>query len=571
MRSIVEIFRRGWQRLSGRGKKALIFYLVGVVSSAGLDAVALVLISNLLKERTATAGDIPTGHIALIAGLVVGLFLLRSAVAVVILWIASSFLAMEEVRFGSENFEAYSEQHWEAAQRLKVTDLYTIVDRGPVSLSGTLFYVAALVAETASALLIFVVLLVIQPATAIAAAVFFVLVAILQHRLLSVSAHRAGRVALTRGNSVYEILSDSFSLKKVLSVSPSRSLSKVLAGQRRELASARAKLRFVETLPRFMMEATLAVGVVVIGLVTYLIQGKDLVVPGLAVFAAAGFRLLPTVNSIQGLVLAIAGRISLSETALDYWDHASARKDVEPTLSTFTGDDKDVVLALDRVSYRYPDGDSDSLIEASVQFRRGLQYAIVGPSGSGKTTLVELCLGLREPTGGSVRVEMAGPVRGYVPQDTHLAGIPVFNNVALEWDDSKVDVLRAEQALSMAELTVALQGRNLAESVQGMSGGQLQRLGLARALYRAPGFLILDEATNALDATTEASVIESLELLRGKITVVLVAHRLSTVRNADHVIYVEGGRVVHIGPFVEVYNSVPAFAQQVDLGRFDVD
>ena len=90
MRSIAEIFRRGWQRLSGRGKKALIFYLVGVVSSAGLDAVALVLISNLLKERTATAGDIPTGHIALIAGLVVGLFLLRSAVAVVILWIAEA-------------------------------------------------------------------------------------------------------------------------------------------------------------------------------------------------------------------------------------------------------------------------------------------------------------------------------------------------------------------------------------------------------------------------------------------------------------------------------------------------
>jgi ABC-type multidrug transport system fused ATPase/permease subunit len=263
--------------------------------------------------------------------------------------------------------------------------------------------------------------------------------------------------------------------------------------------------------------------------------------------------------------------MSIADSTLDFWDDAQATESAGPATREATIGDADVVLSLEGVSYRYPDADAESLTGATLEFRRGLQYAIVGPSGSGKTTLVELCLGLREPTNGRVTVGAPDLVRGYVPQDTHLAAVPVFNNVALEWDDSKVDVKKAESALATAQLTDAFEGRNLSESVQGMSGGQLQRLGLARALYRDPTFLVLDEATNALDATTEASIVESLELLRGEITVVLVAHRLSTVRNADLVVYVSDGRVVYSGTFIDVYNSVPAFATQVDLGQFEIE
>ena len=572
MKAVLDVSRRGWHRLSRRGKKALAIYSAGLVMTAGLDGTALVLVSNLLNERKETAGDLSTGHIALIAGLVIGLFLLRSALAVVLSWNVTTSLATEEVIVGSENFETYSNQPWETAQKLNVSDLYTIVDRGPSSLtSGTMFYVATLVAEVASAVAIFGFLAVLQPVTAISAGVFFGLVAVLQHKLVSATAEHAGQTILRKGNSVYDILSDSFSLKKVLSVSPSDSLSGVLSGQREEYALARAKKMFFEGLSSALLHGSLVVGVVVVGVATYAIRGQDLVVPALTVFAAAGLRLLPIVNRIQWLVLTIIGSVALSEAVLGYGNDAASRTPAAPTMGTSIGSLNDVVLSLDRVSYRYPDGDSDSLVEASLEFKRGLQYAIVGPSGSGKTTLVELCLGLREPTQGSVRIGVADLVRGYVPQDTHLAGVPVFNNVALEWDDAEVDVHKAEAALATAELTVALQGRNLAESVQGMSGGQLQRLGLARALYRAPTFLVLDEATSALDATTEASVVEALELLRGKITVVLVAHRLSTVRNADLVIYVSDGRVVYSGTFVDVYNSVPAFAQQVELGRFDIE
>ena len=572
VRKVLEVSRRCWARLSRRGKRAVILYVVGLVFTTGLDGAALVLISRLLKERTQTGGDLSTGHIGLIAGVVIGLFLLRSAAAVLMSWSITTRLAMEELKVGSENFDAYTQQHWETAQRLNVSDLYNRVDLGPWALmSGVMFFAATLIAELASALMIFLVLLVLQPVTAISAAVFFLTVALLQHKMLSVSTERAGNAIYKKRNSVYELLGDSFSLKKLLSVSPSESLPEALADERRQFAVARARLLFFESLPRYFMEASLAVGFAAVGLATYAILGTDHVVPSLTVFAAAGFRLLPIVNHIQGLVLAIVGRLYIADSTLDYWDEAQASKLRSPTESEVVGDDPDVVLSLEKVSYRYPDGDSDSLTEATLQFRRGLQYAIVGPSGSGKTTLVELCLGLREPTNGRVTVGQPDLIRGYVPQDTHMAAIPVFNNVALEWDDSKVDVTKAEQALSTAELTVAFEGRNLSESVQGMSGGQLQRLGLARALYRGPTFLVLDEATNALDATTEASIVESLELLRGEITVVLVAHRLSTVRNADLVVYVSDGRVVYTGSFVDVYNSVPAFAIQVDLGRFDVE
>jgi len=571
VKKVIEVSRRGWARLSRRGRKALILYVAGLVFTTGLDGAALVLISNLLKERTATAGDLSTGYIALIAGLVIGLFLLRSAAAVVIAWRVTSRLAMEEVKVGSENFGAYAAQHWETAQRMTVSDLFNVVDRGPWTLMGNLFSAATLIAELASALVIFLVLLVLQPATAISAAIFFVAVAVLQHRVLSVSAARAGNAIFQRSISVYEMLGDSFRLKRVLSVSPSESLRGALDDELRHHSVARARLLFFESLPRYFMEASLAVGFATVGLVTYWILGTDAVVPSLIVFAAAGFRLLPIVNHIQGLVLQIVGRTPVSETTLDYWDEAQVSNMAAPPPSDTVNDHDDVLLSLADVTYRYPDAEAESLMGVSLEFRRGLQYAIVGPSGSGKTTLVELCLGLRQATTGRVEVGKSNLVRGYVPQDTHLAGIPVFNNVALEWRDSKVDVGKAERALSTAELTVAFEGRNLSESVQGMSGGQLQRLGLARALYRDPDFMVLDEATNALDATTEASIVESLELLRGRVTVVLVAHRLSTVRNADVVVYVSGGRVVYSGTFREVYDSVPEFKTQVDLGRFDVE
>jgi ABC-type multidrug transport system fused ATPase/permease subunit len=195
-------------------------------------------------------------------------------------------------------------------------------------------------------------------------------------------------------------------------------------------------------------------------------------------------------------------------------------------------------------------------------------YAIVGPSGAGKTTFVDVCLGLIKPTSGEV-IEIDSDIRyAYVPQHTHLSSVSLKGNVAIEWDDHFVNDDLADTAMRQALIENVFDGRKEDENSSAMSGGQMQRIGIARALYRNPDFLVLDEATNALDASTEHEIVGLVEKLRSTMTILVVAHRLSTVRNADKVIYFENGEIKGVGTFTELQEKIPAFAEQLNLGLF---
>jgi ABC-type bacteriocin/lantibiotic exporter with double-glycine peptidase domain len=351
---------------------------------------------------------------------------------------------------------------------------------------------------------------------------------------------------------------------------PSATLLIEVERQRKGYASARAKLLLLESLPRYFMEASLAVGFVAIGLSSYFFGGRDSVIPALTVFSAAGFRLLPIVNRIQGLVLAVVGRISLSDAALQTAENSGRNLNKKSSISIGRIEGR-IALKLESISYKYPGSTEPVIDDVSLDFIRGLQYAIVGPSGAGKTTLVEILLGLRTPTAGKIQLDLEGVVRAYVPQHTHVTTRSTLENVALEWSGSQIDIDLVKGALASAHLADSVPLGDLNEPIPGLSGGQAQRIGLARALYRNPSFLVLDEATNALDSSTEASITDTISALRGEVTVVVVAHRLSTIKDADMVIYLEKGKVQMTGSFAEVYRSVPAFAEQVDLGRFSIE
>ena len=159
MNQVLEILRRCWHTLSKSCRKTTVFYSSGLVITTGLDGLALVLVARLLEERNEYSGDVSIGHIAVIAGTVAGLFIVRSLAAVTISWVSTIRLAKEEVSVGSANFEKYIKESWEVSQETSVTQVQTWVDRGPWALiSGVVFYVASLCAEIASALVIFVVL-----------------------------------------------------------------------------------------------------------------------------------------------------------------------------------------------------------------------------------------------------------------------------------------------------------------------------------------------------------------------------------------------------------------------------
>jgi len=245
-------------------------------------------------------------------------------------------------------------------------------------------------------------------------------------------------------------------------------------------------------------------------------------------------------------------------------------------LFAYSHDGKALGLELKGVSFGFV-ADKPVVHDISFSVAPGQKVALVGPSGAGKTTSFELATGFRLPQAGDITVGGISPrellengngVIGIVPQRPHLVSGTLAENVSLA-PSEQTDLAQAVNCLEIAGLKsfaspVGLQMEVHPDSGQ-LSGGEIQRLGLARALYRNPGILFLDEATSALDAETEFEINKVLDELRGRMTIVLIAHRLSTVKNADKIIYLDKGRVVAEGTFAELQKKVPDFKNAVKL------
>lgn len=562
LRSLAVVTRECWWRLNKRGKSVLVTYATSLMLTAVLDGIALVLFSRVGKSLNAGSGEFG-GHLGL--GVVcILLFLVKSAVAVGITWLGYSQFAQQEVIIGQENFRDYMTMDPGLMADEQQSEIYAAVDRGPLAvIQGILLSVATLFAEIFNALVLFGVLVLLDPVTALTVAGYFLLVAVLQHRVLSVTASRAGQVVVTDFNTTYDVLSDARSLSKVLRVMPSRTIESHLESSRTRLAESRAKVSFLESLPRYFMESMLALGLVVISSVTILFRGSGSLTAALTVFGAAGFRLLPIVNRIQGIILGLLGREPVARLGLREFDRVETRRETGHALPDGT------VMRMNDVRYRYPGAERDVLDGITFSFERGKKYAVVGVSGSGKTTLIDLCMGIIQPTAGTVEWDVRDSSGvAYVPQETVITTSGLYGNVALEWDENRIDHHKVTEALTRASLGFMVGDKRFTdkEYLTGLSGGQKQRLGLARALYRDPAILFLDEPTSALDVETEHEIMQAMSGLRGSVTVVIVAHRLSTIQDADVVIFVEDGRVLGTGSFSDLRATVPQFNRQVELG-----
>jgi ABC-type multidrug transport system fused ATPase/permease subunit len=232
------------------------------------------------------------------------------------------------------------------------------------------------------------------------------------------------------------------------------------------------------------------------------------------------------------------------------------------------------------VSYTYSGSELPAIKEISVQIAKGQSVAIVGPSGAGKTTLVDVLLGVLTPNQGSVKISNMSPAIAidkwqgaiaYVPQDIVISKGTIRENIALGYPAEVASnglVMDAIKVARLDDFVASLpQGLETEVGERGtkLSGGQRQRLGIARAMFTKPRLLILDEATSSLDGETEELISSAIRELRGSTTVIMIAHRLSTVRNADMVIYLGDGKVKAVGTFEEVRMHLPDFERQARL------
>jgi len=352
---------------------------------------------------------------------------------------------------------------------------------------------------------------------------------------------------------------------------------------RNRIAWNSAEIAFIPNLGKYVIETTMVIGAILICGIEFYIADATHAISVLAVFLAAGGRIAPAVLRIQSGALSIKGSYGAANRTISLMDelHTISIK-IENDVSTeaLETDIFEGSFKLQNIEYEYP-GDNKKILKGiNLDVEPGQTLAIVGPSGAGKSTLVDVILGLLAPTSGEITLSGVAPNQAikrwpgaiaYVPQDVSLVVGTVAENIALGFPSHEVDIDRVQQCVRMAQMEEYVKdlGQGLetqiGESGRNMSGGQLQRIGIARALYTNPKLLILDEATSALDGKTEVEVSESIMELRGKITIVLIAHRLSTVLRADKILYLADGLNLCTGSFEELKRVVPDFAEQAAI------
>lgn len=333
----------------------------------------------------------------------------------------------------------------------------------------------------------------------------------------------------------------------------------------------------VKSLPKPIIETLLVIGILTITLIM-VSEGRGFseIITILTLFGVAAVKLMPIFNTLIQQVTTI--RYSAYSVYAIFDDlellenkYKDFREKILKTTEKMPIKNK---IELDRVSYKYPDSEEYAVKDISLTIPKGSAIAFVGESGAGKTTLVDLILGLLTPESGVIRVDgqdiQENPRSwmkniGYIQQSNYLMDERIFRNIAFGIPDKDVDKTKLYQAIEAAQLSELIERlpkglrTRVGERGVRLSGGQQQRVSIARALYNNPQVLVMDEATSALDNITEKFVIEAIERLRGDRTIIMIAHRLTTVRNCDVIYLMEEGEIIAQGTYDELLETSKAF------------
>lgn len=588
MKLIFESLRRLMPYLPSNARRFLIWYCVVTAFLAVIDVVALMLLALVLASAATgntvslpLVGTLPSDAvpwlILVLSVLVVG----KSAANVGLQWIATRRFAAYDLAIGERLFSAYIRAPWTERLGKNTAQIVQMADTGIANVvAGFLLPITTLPGLIVTSVGVAGVIVFAQPLTALITVVYLGGIALLQYAVLGKKTRQAARVARDSALRVAALISGMVSaLKEITLRAKANEVEGVVRDQRALTALARANVSFLSSVPRFVFDSAIIGGFLLTGGVAFLAQGMEGAIAAIALFGIAGFRLVPALTGFQAVVTrtvtaapyvdAVISDIGASEVYLR--EQEKLGQDPLPSAPH--------KLTLDGLGFTYPNASEPAVSELSLTIPMGTTVGIAGSSGAGKSTLVDLLLGLITPTDGAISLDgkrledvLAAWRRhvGYVPQDVTLFDGTIAQNIALTWGND-ADLERAEQAARRAQLWDVIRHRDkglhsrVGERGLTLSGGQRQRLGIARALYSEPLVLVLDEATSALDTKTEADVSDAIRNLHGDVTVIAVAHRLSTIRHFDQIVFMKDGGVAAAGAFEEVVAQNREFAMQAQL------
>lgn len=371
-----------------------------------------------------------------------------------------------------------------------------------------------------------------------------------------IQTYRESFVSSTLANSVYDIQSDRHALGKVM-----------------------VEKAFMPNITKYFFEIVLVVGALSISAYQFLISNASAAVATLTVFLAAGSRIAPAALRLQHWALQLKTSLAAAKPTLQL---LKSVKEIKPLSSALTLPSYEHLgfipsIEIQDLHFSHSDNPNFKLSGLNLNISEGEFVAIVGPSGSGKSTLIDLMLGLLPPESGTIKISGVSPADAiekwpgaisYLPQEIHIVSGNVRENVSRGFSGNTPldkEVTQALEAADLNDFVLALPlglDSELGNGGSNVSGGQRQRLGIARILFSHPRLLVMDEGTSALDGETEWNITQTLTDSRRKMTLVIIAHRLTTVMAADKIYYVEDGDIIACGTFDELRKAVPDFEMQ---------
>jgi len=569
----------------------LLTALAAPLEMAGLGLTLPLLQLALTPEKIAQLpvlsrfAGVPRDHLLL--GFAVGLFLfyiVKNALLLLIVLRQKRYAKRVEAELRVALLESYLAcDYAEHLRRNSAEMLRTIMRSASAVVSGMLMPALELGLESVIAVSALTVLFTVEPVATLTASVFlgagFGTCYVLLRRRLT----EWGYVSEGMTTRMYLWINQSLgAIRETLVLGRGRFFVDAFAHAAHTLARHQARADATQQFPRLVGEViVLGAVLAVITIALWRSDSATDAMPLVGLFVVAAFRILPSLNRVT----AAAAQFRQNAPALDNVAADFRPRPPQPA-APVRSMAFDKQLALAAVDYRYPATPIPALDGITLTLRKGETVALIGPSGAGKSTLADIVLGLLEPTAGTmlvdgidVRTNLAGWQRhlGFVPQSIFLSDDTLRRNIAFGLPDSQIDEARVRAATAMAQLDDLLEalpkGLDTLVGERGarLSGGQRQRVGIARALYNDPDLLVLDEATSALDSETENRITALMNSFRGRKTLIVIAHRLSTVRHCDRLIFLAGGQVEGIGTFEELQRTNSAFRRMVQAGELNLE
>jgi len=550
--------------------------LIGILAIGLLaTSMALLVTDDISPTESIRVGAIdfqviPIETLPIVATLVVLLFSAKALFSVIITRNLAIFLAGIEARGAKKIAErAFGQGLGGVRRNSKEEILFAVQVGSPSAFNSVLNSVGTLSAEGFLFFLVIAAFTIVNPGVSLGAIVYFGVIGFSIQFFIGRIMQKSGLAiadSTVKANSILSDLSDVF---REVAVKGQQEYFFNHVYELRMKTSASAATQFVMSgMPRYIVETSLIVAIAVFVIIQSFTGEIASSAATIGIFLSGGLRLTSSLLPLQGALLSIKQSIPPANKALDILEGKSSFSEQEAEIVSEVHDpSRPLSVHIKDLSFGYQPGTPQTIDQITLDILEGTQVAVIGRSGSGKSTLADLMLGLLEPSIGSVQIAGTRPstiiasnpgILGYVPQKPGMINGTIAENIAVGLNSEEINktwLLNAISAAHLSDLIDSLPNgleTDMGKRKDELSGGQLQRIGLARALYSQPKLLIMDEATSALDAESENHINMALDQMRGKVTVILIAHRLNTVQRSDIVFLMEEGRIKDSGTFPEL-------------------